>query len=568
MRRPVVLLMLAALALRADERWIEFRSGPFEVRTSAGERAGRETLAKLEQFRHALESVSGRSELQTVWPVRLLVFKSARERAAYASETALGLGRDAFTGSVAAREPLPPALLRDCAVALLTEGTGRAPSEIEEGLVELFSTLAIEGQRITLGLPPAPAARTPRWARMHLLAVTPEYYGKLRVLARNLASGGDEEVAYRNAFGKPPAAIEKETDAYLAKGNFGTVDLSGRPMNPERDFTAKPVEAPPAAAAAADLLLAVPAKGAQARAAYEAMLKQWPGSAEAQEGLGLLALREGRMQEARQHLGATAEASMAGARALLEYGRREPDTGKARTALERAAERNPRWAAPHWELARVAPDTKKKVEHLRKATSLEPRNAGYWIELAGALQAVEEPDEAAKAWASAERIAANKEERERIRGLRAEARRALEEQQIAARQKEQEEKRRELERLKEEAMARIRLAEAKANVGSPPPDPGRKVERWWDDPRPRSRARGVLQKIDCLGKRYRLVIAGDDGKTVQLLLPDSTRVVITGGERTFACGPQKPPRKISVEYYVSPDAKLGTAGELAVIEFQ
>ena len=40
----LITVLLFALALQAAERWVEFRSGPFEVFSNAGERAGRDRL--------------------------------------------------------------------------------------------------------------------------------------------------------------------------------------------------------------------------------------------------------------------------------------------------------------------------------------------------------------------------------------------------------------------------------------------------------------------------------------------------------------------------------------------
>jgi tetratricopeptide (TPR) repeat protein len=564
MRRLFPSLLLAA-ALPAADRWIEYRSGSFEVLTNAGERAGRETLGRLEQFSHALAQVSGGTELQTSWPIRIVVFKDARQQSPYSSPAALGLARDSFTGSLVAAPVLPRPLMRELAPLLLASGAGQPLLEIEEGLTDLFSTLLIDGTRITLGQPPPPAERTNRWAMAHMLAVTTEYYGKLRVLVRNLERGVDEEPAYRNSVGKTRAEIEKEAAAYLAAGAFGTVPVSGKPLAPERDFKALVVDAARQPSALVDLLLANPARAAEARKSYLALRND--ALAEAHEGLGLLALRGGRNEEASEELAAAVQANTQSARALVEYARLQTDATKAVSALEQAAKRNARWAAPHRELARLASEPAKKLDHLRSAVSLEPRNPDHWIALAGAALAAEQFNESEKAWASAERAAHNTAERERIRKLRVDARQSLEEQKVAAKRREEEEKRREIERLRDEAMARVKLAEAKANVASPPPDPNRKVEEWWDDPRPRVKLRGVLQKIDCLGKRYRLIIEGGDRKLNRLLVPDPARIVLLGGAQTFACGPQKPPRKIAVEYYAAPDAKLGTAGEAALLEF-
>ena len=78
---------------------------------------------------------------------------------------------------------------------------------------------------------------------------------------------------------------------------------------------------------------------------------------------------------------------------------------------------------------------------------------------------------------------------------------------------------------------------------------------------------GILQQVDCLGKQARLIIKADDGKTVRLLVRDASQIAIVGAsQQALGCGRQKP-RKISVEYFPKPDARLTTAGEVATIEF-
>ena len=89
-----------------------------------------------------------------------------------------------------------------------------------------------------------------------------------------------------------------------------------------------------------------------------------------------------------------------------------------------------------------------------------------------------------------------------------------------------------------------------------------------DGPKPAGHARGTLKQVDCIGRQLRLVIAANDGKLVRLLIPDPSAVTIMGtGELTLACGAQKA-RPVSVDYFPKHNAKLDTAGEAAVIEFQ
>jgi hypothetical protein len=91
---------------------------------------------------------------------------------------------------------------------------------------------------------------------------------------------------------------------------------------------------------------------------------------------------------------------------------------------------------------------------------------------------------------------------------------------------------------------------------------------WWEGPKPSGKVRGKLHQVDCIGSQARLIVEGEDHKTIRLLVPDPTKVAITGGVReALVCGPQ-PPRTVVIEYFPKVNARLATAGEVATIEFQ
>ena len=141
------------------------------------------------------------------------------------------------------------------------------------------------------------------------------------------------------------------------------------------------------------------------------------------------------------------------------------------------------------------------------------------------------------------------------------------EAEAAARRREAEERERELARVKEEALRRIREAEAKANREAGPPPA--KVEPWFEAPRPEHRIEGRLRQVDCLRGVARLVVETAGGKTTRLAVRDPSRVVVLGGGKLeLVCGPQKQPRSVIIEYFPNNDAKLGTSGEVATIEYR
>jgi hypothetical protein len=550
------LLFVLSLTLAAEDRWIEYRLGPFQVLTSAGEHPGKETLGRFEQFRWALGKTLGHEDLGSTWPIRILVFKK------HQGLVALSWNREAFTAGLTAGAPIPRGVFHECAKILIESNTGRMPRPVELGIETLFSTLETNGVRITLGVPPPPEERNRDWARMHLLAVNQDYYGKLPVLLRNLEQGTEAEAAYGNALGKSPKEIDRLADAYLAAGRFETASVSGRPLNAEKDLEGRPVDPAVAALEAADV--------AFTREAYAAVLAKYPGSAGAHEGLGLIALTQNQTDAALREFSAAVAANSTGARAWLEYARLESNGAKAQAALEKAAQLNPRWGEPWFAMAGRATDVKSKIESLKNATRIEPRNRVYWRALAEADVLAQDYSGAAKAWAGAER--ASRDEAERAETIQARAR--IEQQrldaEVAERKRAAEEKEKEIRDLKNAALDRIHEAEAKTNqsLNQDKPPMGGKVVPWWDGPEPKGKVQGVLVKVECLGKKMRLAIQGEEGKPIRLLVPDPSQLAVQGaGNPTVKCGEGPAGRKVNVAYFPKPDRAAGTAGEAAWIEF-
>lgn len=550
MHRLLILCCLGTL-LHAADRWIQFRSGPFEAYTNGDDRHARAALVRFEQFRHALGQIVGEPDLQTPMPVRIFVMKKA------APSTAVVTARDRYAVVLEPETPPSPALMRDLTRLFLETNTERMPAAFERGLMDLFSTIEVSGIRITLGKPIAQPNRD--WARVHLLATSMDYYGKLRVILYNLRQGVPPDAAYRNAVAKTPAEIDRETDAYLAAGKFPTVQVSSRPMS-ERDFTEREVEPAAARLALADLL------GPDSRAAYQALLKEKLHVAAAHEGLALLALKAGDPEGSRREFAAAMAAGSPGARCYVEYARLEPDSAKALDALRQAVKRDPKLAEAHFLIAQRETDPARRLAALKSATELNPRRAEWWQALAEECLAHKDFSAAAKAWTEAEQAAADDAARARFRQARLAIERQRLDYEAAERKRKAEEEARAIEKLKEEARAEVRALEERANRGKAPAPSG-EVVPWWDGPAPSGRATGTLKQVDCLGGPARLVI-DTGGKVLRLLVPDPEKIaIIGGGEQALGCGPQKP-RRVTVEYFPKKDARLGTAGEAATLQFQ
>ncbi len=552
MRRLLTLAFFPCLLAAADH-WIRYNSGPFEVFTDAGPRAGREALVTFEEFRHSLGLVLGEKDLQTQQPVRVMVFRNAT---GWISPAALVEGRDCYAVVLSEKGAVSPEVYRAMTALLMKSNTARMPADFEHGLIEFFSTFEVKGIHITAGTPPPKPDLD--WARIHLLVVDSEYAGRAPALLYNLRRGVDQEAAYRNAFGKGPAQIEEEVRRHLAAGNFETTPLSSLPMA-ESDFPERTVSDADATLARADLLA-----GERSAAEYRQLLNDGEKKPEADEGLGLLALGAGHTDEARGYFAAGMAAGSTSARCYIEYAKLEPDNEKADQALLRAAGINSKLDEPFALMAQRDTDPARRLAHWKAAAERDPRNIAYWEALAECYLASHNYSEAAKAWTAAEQAATTPAERNRMH----QARMAIEQQRLdyeaAEKQRKAQEEARDIERLKGEARAEVHQLESKYSDKAPADKP----VPWWDGPQPAGKASGTLKQVDCLGKQARLVVEGDDHKTVRLLVTDPGAIAVSGtGELKLGCGAQKP-RRVAIGYFPKPNARLSTAGEVATIEFQ
>ena len=507
-RIALLLCLLAPLAV-AGERWVYLTSDGFQIFSESGGRAGRTALVRLEQFRFALGKMLGKQDLKIEPPAQVYLFKTAGEEARYGAGEPIQIGKE-HVSILLSSETLPDDFKRRLAKLLLESNVDRMPGDLERGLIELFGALDVSGIRITVGRPVAAAERNLDWARIHMLTVDPEFYGKLPVLFYNLRSGAEDDPAYQNAFGKSKAEIDAAAARYLAAGNFPTASLSSRPMSAEHDFPDKPMDPELMEGKLAGL-----ARDRRQRAEYEA---------------------------------------------LLAKAKADPTETKS---LERAIELEPKLAEPRFLLARREPEAAKRIPLLRASLALDRRNAAAWQALAEAYIETHNFAEAAKAWRGAEQAAATPEERGRMERARVDVERQKLDYEDAEKRRAAEQNARELRKLKEAEIAKLRALEASVNQGSP----REKVEAWWTGPAATGQARGTLKQVDCLGRTARLIIQTGDGKSVRLAVRDASHIAIAGEkEEALGCGRVKP-RRISVEYVPRIDAKLATAGDVVTIEF-
>jgi hypothetical protein len=517
LRRTLTLILLALPALAAD--WVEYRSGPFHVFSDAGDRPARERLTQLEQLRFVLGTLLGKPELNTLWPLNLVLFSNQKEYGPHALPQPLMPGGSATLAAWTADVPLPRDLLRAVTETLLTDNAGRMPREIETALADLLSTIEVNATRVKIGAPLATGelngARLRVWAKLQMLATQPEYSGRMRIYINNLQNAGEEDQAARNAFDMTAAKLDSLVDAYAKAAKFESAPVNGKALNPNRDFIEKNLERPAVTALLADL----DAKG-----------KTFPPDSPR----GLLAQN-------------------------------------TVPSLELAIKANPKWAEPQFKLAALETDPGRKIGRLKMAASLAPRNAIFWQTLSTAQAAANLYADAEKSWTSAERAAETPAERGRIHQAKLaleDARAAFE---VAEKRRAREEEARDLQRTKDAAAAEVLSAQRAANerLGAQAGSVANAVP-WYGDPNGTD-ASGTLTRVDCLaGGAMRLTIQTSTGVPIRLLIRDPRQITVNSAlsaQAEFVCGVQKPARRIEVRHNSKADAKMGTVGDIVLVKF-
>lgn len=551
-RRSLAVAVLFCLvqAASAKEHWTELNLGPFYVDTDGDTAAAREDLADLEQLRWVLGGLLESQDLRSVWPFRVLLTNS--EKVSPSGEFVLQSGQYLLT-----MRPGGPLPMAQVAKILLDANTPRLPPEVESGLPQLFATLKAHGSRVTWGGPPPHPDLD--WARMQLFATKFEYSSSFHIFVTSLKSGSTLGAAEQNAFGQPRDVLEKQAAENLASRNWTAVPVSGRPLDPKRDFGEHELPTAVADVYLADLQVSTNPQAAEA--AYKAAVEAGP-PATALGYAGLAQVAKIQKQNPKPFLENAIRAGSKSAPVYLADADGQPRT-EGLELLKKASQLNPMWAEPVYLQAELASTPAEKETLLKKAVQLAPRMTKYWIELAE-LQTVDGHALLAQgSWLRAEDSAPTEAERERVHQLRV---RSEQERLDAADQ----ERRREREaahladqQAQQSEADRIRAAEAKANhaldTAAGGSEPTNVVP--WDSMLTKKKVTGTLLRVECLHSGDRLSIKNRSGQIVQLYLKDPA-------SSNLSCGIQTSPRRVTVAYIDRTDDVRHTAGNVTDIEFR
>lgn len=529
---------------QARDKWTELNIGPFYIDADSDAGAARNDLTQLEQLRWVMGGLLESKDLPSLWPIRVMLTKSEKTNP---------IGFESQQGQYLLVCPPETRLpLDQVARILLDANTQRLPDEVEKGLPELLSTIEAHGSRVTWGGPPAHPDLA--WARMQLFATKFEYSLSFHIFLSALRTGTNLRAAERNAFGKDPAVLEQEVAANLASGNWQPVPVSGRPLDPKRDFGEHTLDDASAAVYLANFSFKYNPDAAEA--AYKAAVNAGP-PATALGFEGLAAIAERNHENPKPFFD---KAIKAGSRSAPVYvGAAEGlDAPQAMPLLKRAAILNPLWAEPIFKEAELTTDKTEKLSLLKEVTKLDPRGTQYWIELAQLETALGQAAAAQGSWFRAEDSAATPAERDHVHQQRLDSEQERLDAEADANKQERDATHEADERAQQAEADRIHAAEQRANGGK---DDRPENVVPWSDVVPQKHLLGKLVTVECLGSNARLVITDRQGTSVRLLLKNVA-------ESGLACGLQKPSRTVSLSYSAQPDDRFQTAGLVTSMKVQ
>jgi len=335
-------MLVTALPAFAADTWIRLSTPNFELYTVAGdktpgEKNGRAALLTFEQVR-ALVLQATRANWDQVIPVRIISFQADRQFKPYApnnADTAYSSNtqsRDYFVMVDSDPDHLPVSIHQYVHLALQHSGPN-LPLWLVEGWADVFSTLQPAGTSAMTGTPPkdyvpvlksekwldfntlaATGNKSPNyneqrrtgvfyaesWALVHMLYLGRDYRENFGKLLDALSDGKPMPEAFQTAYSLTPAQVYADLQAYVRQNGLVA---SAVPAKLEKGAEA------PSMSPASDLetgllladLLSATSKHDQAKAAYEKLAKQYPGSAAISESLGYLAWQDGDSVSARRY---------------------------------------------------------------------------------------------------------------------------------------------------------------------------------------------------------------------------------------------------------------------------
>jgi tetratricopeptide (TPR) repeat protein len=616
----------AATTDAAGVGWTSVRSRHFLVVGQAHERDVRRLATGLEQYHAAFARLLPAEHFDLSVPTTVVVFRGDREygpfKPLYQGQTASNVagyfqpGDEINYITMAADGDggggPPPTLLHEYAHLLVNNYARLAPLWLAEGLAEYYSTARLSGdrKRMTLGRPVRHRAQALRshtllpldelfavdqqsphyfdphkrplfyaqsWALVHYLlnGGGPERRAQLSRFLEMLSAGSPDDEAFKQAFQTDPERMASELSAYVRRASYPERgETFGGALDFDAESEARPLNEAEALGHLGDLLLRA-GRPSEAESYLLRALALAPSHSPAHTSLGIIRLRENRLEDARRHLSAAAAADPRNHLAHYHYADAlqreglgmdlsdisvrgfEEKTRLIRESLTKAIALAPNFLEPYRLLATIElerggqPDEAAALS--RKALALAPRRHEFTLLLAQAHSAKSEH-------AAARELAERAARRGCAPAVRERARMILD--LIATREARE-------AKMKSEADEAARL-EASARVPTQPcdmPDPGPQHKRLRFDG---EQVCGQLKSIECEDAGVTFMVEAA-GRSLRLRAEAINRVrfvtYTTAVKGHVTCGARDPSVLVLVTYRLKKDGQTAFDGEPVAFEF-
>ncbi len=622
----VCLMSFLGATASAKDTWVRVQSKNFRLVGNARESEIREVGRRLESFREVFARLFTNVKITSPVPTTVIVFKSdSSYRPFKAGSNTVGFfqsGEDVnyitLTTELDGSQDAFNIIFHEYTHLLVNNTSGVVPTWFNEGLAEYYSTLTIdEDQKVRLGRPIPSHVYLLRERRMLPLRTLFEvdskspYYNETAkqsvfyaqawalvhymILGRGghktsdvtkfvdrLLANAPVEEAFNEAFGMTIDQMEKHLHDYI-KRDFYPV-FSGvfkNKLEADAEMHTTPVSEAEALAYLGDLLIHGNRKDGEVYLRKALALD--PNLPMAHASLGILRIREGKPDEAFEHL---ATAALAGsdnhlvhyyyAYALSRQGHADQtmvtyfvpgNVQKMRDHLKKAIELRPDYLDTYGLLAFVnlvtGKETEESIEMLRGILARAPRRNDLLFVLA---QLYERKEEFQAARELLQRLISNNPDEELLSRARSVMSRiaVAEKEQVAIKNTEGP-----LDGPKLPVMP-----ETDNDGRTPPPpeiDPSYFLRQALLKPKDgESQIHGLLQRVDCESNAVVFVIR-DGGRAVRLRAETfrsvDMRSFSADAGRQITCGARKPENAVVVIYEPSTDARLRIDGKAKSIEF-
>ena len=497
-RRSLVLILACCTFAAAEkpENWLEVHSPHFVVVTNSNEKQARRIADQFERMRSVFHIAFPKLQIDPSASIVVLAVKDEKDFRALEPQEYLAKGSLKLAGlflrapeknyvlmHVGAEGEHPYSVVYHEYTHLLMSKADWMPLWMNEGLAEFYQNTDILDKSVALGqtsaddilwlrqnklLPLAtlftvdhnsPYYHEERkgsifyaesWALMHYLEVNDFQQKTQRVTtyATLLSQHVDSVTAASQAFGDLNK-LQNDLNGYITNGRYSYFKMSAATEVDESAFKIATLTPPEADAIRADFL-AYNQRFADSQALLDQVLKADPNNVSAHETKGLLAFRQGHLEEAKNWYKQAVQLDSQSYLAHYYYAVMAMGTGGAaeqdqvESSLRAAIKLNPSFAPAADRLAVSLAMRRKNLDEARMmaltAISLEPANVGYRINMANIYMQMEQGQNAVNVLEAASKLAKSQSEIQMVDNSLMHAREYVEAQERFAKQKEEYEK--------------------------------------------------------------------------------------------------------------------------------